>query len=154
MLQSDFYSSLSNNFSSSLLLPDKFLSLASSADRPLSTSFTNFILFPCCTGLVMPNTNWNKSTYVMQHHLHLYTQKRDDMIEFLFNLTGLTGLDCFGLGCNNPHEFGKFDATASSDAKNCLALWFFHLVCIVNFLNQVVRLGPERARNLNLLDSE
>ena len=70
----------------------------------------------------MLNTNQNKSTYVVQHHLHLHTQKGNNAVKFLLNSTSFTGLNRFGLGCNDPHDFGKFGATASSGAEGCLAL--------------------------------
>ena len=90
----------------------------------------------------------------MQHHLRLYTQKKDNTIEFLLDPISFMGLDRFGLGRNNLHDFGKFDATASSNVKGRLILRFFYLARIVNFSNQLVGPRPERARNLNLLDSE
>ena len=75
-------------------------------------------------------------------------------MEFLLDPTSLTSLDRFGLGRNNPYDFGKFGATASSGAKGRLAFRFFHLARIVNFSNQLVRSRLEHARNLNLLDSK
>ena len=63
-------------------------------------------------------------------------QKENNAIEFLFDLTGFTGLDLFlDFDRNNPHEFGKFDATTSSDIEGCLAVWLFYLACIVNLSN-------------------
>ena len=90
----------------------------------------------------------------MQHHLRLHTQKENDAVEYLLDPTSLTGLDCFSLGRNNSSDFDKFGVTASSGAERCLVLRFFHLACIVNFLNQLICPRPERARNLNLLDSK
>ena len=80
-------------------------------------------------------------------------QKRNNAIKFFLDPTSFTNFDCFSLSHNNLHEFGKFDATASNDAKDCFMLQLFHLARVINFLNQFVRLNPERMKNLNLLDS-
>ena len=71
----------------------------------------------------------------MQHYLRLHMQKKNDAIKFLLNPTSLMGLDYFGLGHNNPHEFGKFGATASSGAKSHFVLRLFHVMRIVDFSN-------------------
>ena len=154
MLQSDFYfSSFNFLFSSSAL--NESLSLAMSTNTPPYALSTNFILFLCYTKLAILNTNWNKLIYVMQYYLHLHAQKRDNVIKFLLNLTNFTSLDFFlDFGRNNLYEFGKFDATLSNGIETYLVVWFFHLVHIINLSNQLVHLRPERARNLNLLDSK
>ena len=81
-------------------------------------------------------------------------QKKDDAVEFFLVPTSFTGLNRFGLGRNNPYDFGKFGATANSGTESRLVLRFFHLARSVNFSNQLVRPKPERARNPDLLDSE
>ena len=80
--------------------------------------------------------------------------KKNDTVEFLLDPTSFTGFDCFGFGRNDSYNFGKFGATASSGIESRLALRFFHLARIVDFSNQHIRLRPEHAKNLNLLDSK
>ena len=90
----------------------------------------------------------------MQHHLRLYAQKEDDAVEFFLDPTSFAGLDPFGLGYDDLHDFGKFGATASNGTEGRLALRFFHLAYSVDFSNQLMHPRPERARNLDLLDSK
>ena len=102
----------------------------------------------------MPNTNQNELTYIVQYHLHLHTQKEDNVVKLFLDPTSLTGFDRFGLSHNDPHNFGKFGATANSGTESCFALQFFPLACSVNFSNQLMCSRPERARNLDLFDSK
>ena len=97
---------------------------------------TNFISFLCYTRLNMPNTNWNKLTYIVEHYLCLHLQKKNALVKFFFDIAGFASIYLFlSLCCDNAYQFGKFYITIGSDIKDFFPIWLFYLAYHIDFSN-------------------
>ena len=87
--------------------------------------FAKFISFLYCKILAMLNTSQNKSVYIMQHHLYLHVQKKNNTVKFFLNAADFI---CFNLFFDfyydNLNQFSKLSTILKSSAENSFILQF------------------------------